>query len=223
MDWQLKSDQASLEANHWRVDLNPRTPNVGLKVMFGDVQLGHFLKIAPKPSHSFNIQEAYIRENDLIIRYEQSNDDLYTVQLNWRRLDCDIPDALALELWVSVQTSLLDTHPEIEIRSRTPDARWHGLTLDDLSIEKSTSTAIGLVKKSSVTAMVMLEPSDAHQARRIVDRGEDFAFRMLGDFMEKGVIRRARLRLLAVTTELSRSKIVKQFRAFVDSPLPLTA
>ncbi len=223
MEWQLNSEQAFFETNRGRVELDPRAPNTGLQVHFGAIQLGQFLKIVPKPSHAFKIQEAYIRQNDLIVRYEQSGSDLFTVQLNWRRLDCDIPDALAFEVWISVQTSLLDTHPEIEVRSRTPDASWHALSLDDLSVEKSSSTAIGLVKKSGVTAMIMIEPSDAHQAQRIVDRSDDFAFRLLGDFMEKGVIRRVRLRFLAVSTELSRSKIVKQFRAFMDSPLPLTA
>lgn len=223
MEWQLQSDQAFLETEHWRVDLDPRAPNAGLKIRVGSTQLGEFLKISPKPSHSFKIQEAYVRQNDLIVRYEQSIADLYTIQLNWRRLNCEIPDALALEVWISVQTSLLDTHPTIEVRSGTPDALWHSLTLDDLSMDKSDSTAIGLVKKSGLTAMVMIEPSDARQARRIVDRSEDFAFRLLGDFMEKGVIRRARLRLLVVSAELSRSKVVKQFRAFIDSPLPLTA
>jgi len=223
VDWQLQSDQAFLETDHWRVDLDPRAPNAGLNIRFGSTQLGQFLKINPKPSHSFKIQEAYVRQNDLIVRYEQSIADLYTIQLNWRRLECEIPDALSLEVWISVQTSLLDTNPTIEVRSRTPDALWHGLTLDDLSMDKSDSTAIGLVKKSGLTAMVMIEPSDAHQARRIFDRSDDFALRLLGDFMEKGVIRRARLRLLAVSEELSRAKIVKQFRAFTDSPLPLTA
>lgn len=223
MEWQLQSDQAYLETEHWRVGLDPRAPNSGLQIRFGSTVVGQFFKIAPKPSHSFKIQEAYIRQNDLIVRYEQSDDDLYTVQLNWRRLDCEIPDALALELWISVQTSLLDTHPTIEVRSRTSDALWHSLTLDDLSAEKSDKTAIGLVKKSGVTAMVMIEPSDAHQAHRILERSDDFALKILGDFMEKGVIRRVRMRLLAVASEIPRSKIAKQYRAFTDSPLPLTA
>ena len=138
-------------------------------------------------------------------------------------MECEILDALAIELWISVQTSLLDTHPAIEIRSRAPDAQWHDLTLKDLSVDKSDHTAIGLVKKSGVTAMVMIEPSDAQQARRIVQRSDEFTLRVLGDFMEKGVIRRARLRLLAVTAELPRSKITSLFRSFTDSPLPLTA
>jgi hypothetical protein len=223
VDWQLRADQALLETKYWRVELDPRAPKAGLQINSGSTQLGQFLKISPKPSHSFKIQEAYVRQNDLIVRYEQSGDDLYTVQLNWRRLECEIPDALSLELWISVQTALLDTHPVIEVRSHTPDAQWHGLNLHDLSIDKSDCTAIGLVKKSSVTAMVMIEPSDAQQARRIPDRSENFTLRLLGEFMEKGVIRRARLRFFAVSGEFSRSKIAKQYRKFTDSPLPLTA
>jgi hypothetical protein len=223
VDWQLQSDQGFLDSKRWRAELDPRAPNSGLQVRFETMQLGQFFKISPKPSHSFAIQEAYVRQNDLIVRYEQSNQDLYTVQLNWRRLESEIPDALAVEVWISVQTSLLDTHPTIEVRSRTPDAQWHVLTLSDLQIEKNDCAVLGLVKKSGVTSIIMIEPSDAQQARRITERSDEFSFRILGDFMEKGVIRRARLRLLVVTAELSRSKIIKEFRAFTDSPLPLTA
>ena len=223
MDWQLQANQTSLERNYWRLELDPRAPNAGLQVRFGSTQIGPFLRITPKPTHSFNIQEAYVRQNDLIVRYEQSDSDLYTVQLNWRVLGCEIANALALELWISVQTSLLDTHPAIDVRSHTADALWHSLTLSDLSFDSSDMTAIGLVKKSGVTALVMIEPSDAHQAKRILDRSEDFTLRIFGEFMEKGVIRRARLRLMVVSGEIARSKIVKQYRAFTDSPLPLTA
>ena len=223
MDWQLQPDNAFLEIQSWRAELDPRAPNSGLKIHFGSIPIGQFLKISPKPSHSFAIQEAYIRQNDLIVRYEQANDDLYTVQLNWRRLESDIPGALYLEVWISVQTSLLDTHPVIEVRSRTPDAKWRGLTLNDLQIEKRDSTVLGQVTKSGVTSVIMLDPSDAHQARRIDDPNDEFSLKLLGDFMEKGVIRRARLRLLVVAQELSRSKMIEEFREFTDSPLPLTA
>ena len=223
VDWQLETGQASVEKDHWHVELDPRDPKAGLKIRHASKQLGHFLRVAPKPSHSFNIQEAYVRQNDLIVRYEQSGDDLYTVQLNWRKLDCAIPNALALELWISVQTTLLDTHPTIEVCSSTPDAQWHGLTLNDLSIETSDTVVIGLVKTSGVTAMVMIESSDALQANRILGRSNDFTWKILGEFMEKGVIRRARLRIFAVAGEFARSKIAKQYRLFTDSPLPLTA
>jgi len=223
VDWQLQSDQAFLETDQWHAELDPRAPTSGLQLRFGANLIGQFLKISPKPSHSFAIQEAYVRQNDLIVRYEQANQDLYTVQLNWRRLECNIPDALSLEVWISVQTSLLDTHPTIEVRSRTSDAQWHGITLNDLQPETGDSTVIGLVKKSGVTSIIMIDPSDALQARRISERSDEFSLRILGDFMEKGVIRRARLRLLAATSELPRSKMVREFRAFADSPLPLTA
>ena len=223
VNWQLQSDKATLESDQWQVALDPRDPKAGLQIRYSSKPLGHFLRVTPRPSHSFNIQEVYVRQNDLIVRYEQSGDDLYTVQLNWRKLDCEIPSVLALELWISVQTTLLDTHPTLDVCSSTPEAQWHGLTLNDLSIDKIATTVIGLAKKSGVTAMVMIESSDALQAKRILGRNEDFTWRVLGEFMEKGVIRRARLRLLAVPGEFARSKIAQQYRQFTDSPLPLTA
>jgi len=185
--------------------------------------LMHLFRVTPKTSHSCSVQEAYVRENDLIVRYEQSGDDLFTFQLNWRVLPTDVLSALAIELWISVQTTLLDTHPKIDVRSRAAGAMWHDLTLNDLSIEKSDTTAIGLFKKAGVTSMLMIHPSDAHQSKRVRDRSEDFTVRMFGEFMEKGVIRRARLCFFSVPGELSRHTMINQYRAFIDSPLPLTA
>ena len=227
MDWQLQTDKATLVTNDWQAELDPRAPQTGMRLdrmqQNSPTSIGQILRVTPKPSHSYNIHEAYVRENDLIVRYEQSGDDLYTFQLNWRHLPSSIPGAFAMELWISVQTSLLDTHPTIDVRSRAADAMWHGLTLDDLSIEKSDITAIGLFKKSGVTSILMIQPSDARQAKRVRDKNEDFTWRMFGEFMEKGVIRRARLCFLSVPGEVSRYTITKEYRAFMDSPLPLTA
>ncbi len=227
MDWNVQSDKAALIVGDWRAELDPRTPANGLRIsrtqQGTQSNIAQIFRVTPKPSHSFTIQESYVREEDMIVRYEQSGDDLYTFQLNWRKLTSDIAGAFAIELWISVQTSLLDTHPTIEVRSRATESQWHALTLDDLSYEKSDVVSMGLFKKSGVTSLLMIQPSDANQAKRVLDKKEDFTLRMFGDFMEKGVIRRARLCFLSIPGEVSRYTMIKEYRAFAESPLPLTA
>ena len=223
----MQSDKAALVTGDWQAELDPRAPQTGMRLertqQNSQSNIAQIFRVTPKPSHSFNIEEAYVRENDLIVRYEQSGDDLFTFQLNWRRLESELPGALAIELWISVQTSLLDTHPIVDVRSRATDAQWHGLSLDDLSIEKSDVTAVGLFKKAGVTSLIMVHPTDAHQTKRIRDKNEDFTLRIFGQFMEKGVIRRARLCFLSAPGEISRYTMIKAYRAFIDSSLPLTA
>lgn len=223
MEWQLDPNQARLECGDWHFSLDHRVPKNGLKVRHGSDELGALLAVIPTPSHTCTIQEAYVRQNDLIVRYEQAGDDQYTFQLNWRKLNCTIPRGIAIELWISVQTSLLDTHPVLDVRSRTPNGLWHALSMRDLSVESSDAVAIGLVKKASVTSLVMVQPSDALQAKRVRNRDEEFTLRMFGEFMERGVIRRARLCYVAAPGDLSRRDIVNQYQLFADSPLPLTA
>jgi hypothetical protein len=223
VDWQLQTEKAAFEGEDWQASMDPRAPQVGMQINRLQQDLTHLFRVMPKTPHSCSIQEAYVREDDLIVRYEQSGDDLFTFQLNWRVLPSDVAGSLALELWISVQTTLLDTHPKIDVRSRAAGAMWHDFTLNDLSIEKSDTTAVGLFKKAGVTSIVMVQPSDAHQSKRVRDKNEDFTLRMFGEFMEKGVIRRARLRFYSVPGELSRFAIINQYRAFIDSPLPLTA
>jgi hypothetical protein len=223
MDWQLQKDLGWCECGPWCVKLKPLDPGHGLSLFRGNELTWNLLRVKPLPRHALHLQEAYVRQEDLILRYEQSQSDQFGFQLNWRRLDCELVDAIAIELWLSVQTTLLNTHPMFEIDS-TAHGNWQTLTLAQLSCSKAQVTAAGCSRDQSLTTIVMIQDSDACQAKLIKDKSaKELRFRMFGQFLEKGVIRRARLCFLATTADLSQAEIAEAYQKFSASPLPLTA
>ncbi len=224
MSWELKTQQAALVSNDWRVELVPTEPMSGLKVFHQGVELGTVLCVIPQPTHSRHIQEAYVRQADLIVRYEQHGDDLYTLQLNWRTFDCDLDGALAIELWLSVQTTLLDTHPVVELKSSVNASNWETVSLRERKAEPSERPAVMVAHCGQHTLLVMVQASDVeHVALQSDDLDTEHTLRMFGHFMEKGVIRRARVCFVAAPQPLDDAAIQNVYQQFSDSPLPLTA
>jgi hypothetical protein len=54
------------------------------------------------------------------------------------------------------------------------------------------------------------------------DASSHCRLRFRADFMEKGVIRRARCRWLVSNRPFERDELAQAYHAFIDSPLPLT-
>lgn len=224
VSWELNQHQAAYAVNDWHVDFSPSDPGAGLQVSRGGNSLGKLLSVFPQPAHSRNIQEAYVRQDDLIVRYEQDGSDLYTFQLNWRAFDCILSGSLGIELWISIQTSLLDTHPVVGVKSSSPAAIWETLTLRDLSDIDSELPAAVVARREDHTLLIMIQASDAEQVElRRCDSAQEHELQMFGHFMEKGVIRRARLCLVAAPNILDDAAVRLVYEQFTASPLPLTA
>src|SRR5690606_23390891 len=109
------------------------------------------------PPHSGLPQEVYSRQNDLIVRYGQGPSELFSYQLDWRLLEPAAPFVAAIELWLSVQTELLDTQPELEITCSAPDGvRWSSfehqqLVADDQELATAAPVAVPTAKGSSAS------------------------------------------------------------------------
>jgi hypothetical protein len=222
--WNLEKLRATYAVNGWQVELNPTDPAAGLDLRHHGKACGTLLRVIPLPSHARCIQEAYVRESDLIVRYEQDGNDLYSFQLNWRAFDSGLSDALGLEMWLSIQTSLLDTYPTVDIRSLTSGGPWTTLTLRDVHQSEEDWTA-GIVSRcADQSTLIMVQASDAQQADlQPCQSPLENSLRMFGSFMEKGVIRRARLCLVATPHELQQTEIEQAYAQFSACPLPLTA
>lgn len=220
--------------------------------------------VRPEPKHAGVPEEIYVRQQDLICRYRQSPEDSFAYQLNWRLLEPQGPFDLAVELWLSVQTDLLDTYPSLLVScAQLGSAAWSifghrqlwdagdaGELSSDLAdiansaergpaalMTRSEATAgplsgLWLIETSDqlharleATAPAMLGQSASHVASSPASsqQGDELGVRLFDQFMEKGVIRRGRMRFLLAAQPLSASDIAIAYREFADSPLPLTA
>jgi hypothetical protein len=77
---------------------------------------------------------------------------------------------------------------------------------------------------SNATGIWLIDPRDQLQAERVGERDDgELSIDFFGQFMEKGVIRRARMRFLLGHISSENYSLKAAYQDLIDSPLPLTA
>ncbi len=185
-------------------------PSQGIQVAGPGATPLHVLAIQPVPAHACQIDDQFARGSDLMVRYLQSEHDQFAFQVDLRAVpDAELGGAAAgFDCWLSVQTQLLDSHPTLEISHPSAKEGW-----------KSVSS-IQLYSATGGSLAVLIHPSDLVQTE-LLDSNAG-RLRLFGNFMEKGVIRRGRIRCLVSTQPLSESNLQSAYESFAASPLPLT-
>ena len=215
MSWNLRECKAKWASHPWSIDVNlsPMPPQPSIQIY--DAANHSVLEIAVTPTEQ-NLKtealgkpvgEAYVRQNDLIAYFPESSPWRYGYQIDMRVLPCDLPGTFALEIWLSVQTSLLDSNPQLELQFR-----GEPFALTEHSCWTSESSRLG----------VLVHPLD-QQDCHVEPITNGLMMRVFGRFMEKGVIRRMRFQLIATSQNQASGYWQERFREFSDSPLPLTA
>jgi hypothetical protein len=186
-----------------------------------------------------SVAEAYIRANDLVATYKPSDQWPFSPQLYWQANALrSAPGMLAsLSLLVSVQTHLLDTHPEIGTSTQLPSGEAFLLAVDDnntprseqidgtrsISADGETCCIVLRPKDWQYSYVELMHPSDfrtvtiSNEAERISTEWQLFA-----EFLEKGVIRRARIHAAFLPRENDIELAANCRRAAQNLELPLT-
>jgi hypothetical protein len=156
------------------------------------------------------LAEAYVRANDLVAAYQQTPDWPFAPQLYWRaNLLRGIEGVIAsASLLVSVQTSLLDTCPKIGVTSTVPHSELLLVSNNgseqtrveplkkDTRISPSDENCCVLARSDdeAFSYVEFMPASDFHEAFfRVSTQASTIEWRLFADFLEKGVIRRARI------------------------------
>jgi hypothetical protein len=126
-----------------------------------------------------------------------------------KMVDSDVVDMLCIEVWLSVQTSTLQSHPQLMLQFR---GRQDG--------EQYECSQPGLWVHSSERSAILVYPMDEPDCR-IQPEFSHLNMHVFGGFMEKGVIRRMRFRLLLSERMQPSAVWNKCFQEFLESPLPL--
>ena len=180
--------------------------------------------------------DAYVRQNDLVATYEQTDGNRLRLQAYWRAVEspAHLAKATLLELVVSVQTDLLDGDPATHVTSR-----FSGCTLlrfVETSAGEFESTGPGaddgqecfvLLRPDGddVTIMQAAHPSDSMGIETIisdVDGRTEVRHPLFAQHLEKGVIRRARLRVAILPRSDDATLATACYREFATSEPMLT-
>lgn len=182
----------------------------------------------------------YPRGGDLVATYAQTADRPFRVQIYWRAAPSSAPVSGA-DLLVSVQTSLLDSLPQLHTLSELGDEAVFQLR----DVESSGFAPLPLDRGQSLVCkpgegpgcflfrvaqapwsyVEMIHPADTQGS--LVARGPTggltLRHELFGLDLEKGVILRARARGAFVPRAEDESLAAQAWRQFIHSPPPLTA
>jgi hypothetical protein len=245
--WQIDGSIARLHKGPLKLRVSLTQPAKGLDELtydnqqFGDTRL---MQVQPQPTDSVGAEtlaDAFIRGRDLIATYDQAAPTSIQPQIYWRVLETTATVA-GIELIVSVQTSRLDSH--LALQSTSGIAAEEVWVMNDLRTESfraiplSDQTAVSVARESSVGLFLfrltdsdvsyaeMIFPNDFQGAELVLDDAStnvcQLHYRLLSEPLEKGVIRRARIRGLFLPRDQDRSIATAWYRQFIDSRLPLT-
>jgi hypothetical protein len=186
----------------------------------------------------FRVTDQYIRGRDLVLSSETVSDDRLRCQFYWRLLSWNDLPANGLELIVSVQTGLLDSNPASDVQSQL-DAdevlkwranRWEPVSWSTSPEDPPIGQAVGLLlfrlHGVPFSYLEMVHPADHYRSgvSRIGGSAHQMRshFELFPEHLEKGVIRRARLRgcLLPRDRDTATAEILH--REFAASAPPLT-
>lgn len=213
-------------------ELTPTQPHLPLRISAANSEPWQVFSAEAKGGHGLAVEESYVRNQDLITRFAQSEKDTFGFQLDHRALVGTQPEVIAsLELWLSVQTAHLDSEPSIQVTCESPEsqATWRQLTHEELASDsREPSASAGPAALTSQaqgqTGVWFIEDTDqCHATVLPSSKASATSVEMFGHFMEKGVIRRARMQFHLVAGPASEALLIDLYKQFCESPLPLTA
>ncbi len=242
MIWKLEQSQAAFCYGPWEGSFDLTQPEQGLHIVAPKgSKIDNVLAVVfPNPHQPFH-QDCYTRLGDLVAAYPQRDSRKFNVQLDYRLLEVTA-ESLLVELWISVQTYLLDSHPSVSVQcslDASSVTNYVANEMDKLSVEsddleiagdansplaaRHRSVITGQIAEKGLYVAWFNHPRDQFDTTwsKQGDEGNDEAH-LFGHFMEKGVIRRGRMRCLIHEKPLSLSTIQDSYRSFAESPLPLT-
>jgi hypothetical protein len=186
------------------------------------------------------VAESYVRGADLVVSYQPSPEWPYSPQIYWRANALDHLDGLlgSLSLLVSVQTHLLDTWPRIAVTSQMAADEVLQVTADDektvdaksvtgeCSIRPTTGVCCVLRRLAGtpVSYAEFMPASDFRDVQVLWDHrpSSHVQWELFAEFLEKGVIRRARLHSAFLQRENDLELAAAYCTAIERDSLPLT-
>jgi len=183
--------------------------------------------------------DVYIRGDDLVASYEPAPDWPFSPQLYWQSGALRQLDGVraSLSLLVSVQTQLLDTFPRIGVASQLPPGEVLLISCSDAGGNRAEvitsrrhlrepveiSCVLVRLSESQVTYVELAAPSDFHELRlRSEESGASIEWSLFSEFLEKGVIRRARIHAALLPRQSDIDLAVACCEATKRLQLPLT-
>jgi len=241
--WSLENTLAKLQTTGLTAEIDLLKPHAGLgqlcyesAVLPGFV-LGVELGIS-EPLPSGELQDVFLRGNDLAVTYAATQERPFSLQVYWRATT-DQRNAVVVDTILSLQTDLLESFPALTVTTQLPAASvWQlagaGSTAPELifdskeqrhslSSESSDSLLLRPADKDWSYAETT-HPEDRGNSQIRLTKSQSYCFErnLGGGFLEKGVIRRLRVRGAFLPRENDARQAAEYFSNLVTEQPPLT-
>lgn len=235
--WQLIDSQAQLHVEGFRGRVDLSRPADGLHELhwrersFNGSLLGVTATegAAQKRALVTTGMEHFVRGKDLVANFPQSESQPFTVQIYWRITTAEA-DMVVLDAIVSLQTSLLECYPKAILTTRLSAEEVCIVCPEEAEViqlrDWASSDYAGILLRAAGVGCSYLElthPEDLGSWRIGGENSIEIIRELGGEFQEKGVIRRLRVRAAFLPKENDLSIARRLMAQFADSPPPLTA
>lgn len=207
MTWMLTDAIAEKTAGIWSLRSQLSAPDLGWRIGCGETADAEGLLAISSSVAMPEFQEAYWPEEDLVARYAQNVEPGISLDVRYQLLTVS-PARLVLQATFAVQTRGFETHPALEI------------TVPKIAENKIDT--INRFRADRFDAAVVMQASDVAQSR-LLDDGASSRIQFYGDFMERGVIRKCRLRLILSPLSSQELQAEEELAALTQEPLPLVS
>jgi hypothetical protein len=246
--WRVDGHRARLEDEQFSAEIDLFVPSRGVNVISAagaKLANAHLFKIRLPDGGRFQATniESFARGDDLIAIHSEQPDNPFRAQIYWRLIRSIPPfevrrSVAALELILSIQTSLLNSDPALDVETELPTVTVSQLTDGkparfvvrspteggtELEIESGVGCFQFATARGPMTYVEMVHPADFRRSMLAPGpRGLRLSHRQFAERLEKGVILRSRLRGMFVPVDYSPATIAAAYREFAASEPPLT-
>jgi hypothetical protein len=247
--WRLEGTSAQLTTGELAATIDLLRPADGLSgVRLGQQPLNRMkllqVHLLPNQPHEPDeLIDAYVRGSDLIATYAQRPPRTVRPQIYWRAIGTRVGEqATGVELILSAQTSFLESDPALALTSSlAANEVWRLTSAAECAYEHlqlspnhpvaaTSSNGTGLflfrIPGASFSYVEMVHPTDFAAAELALENAAEnlvgLTHRLFPENLEKGVIRRGRIRSLFVPRDTDQQTAFAFYRTFADSPPPLT-
>lgn len=241
--WTLFRQAAAAEHCELKALVNFDRPEEGLVATSASARAGEFRLLSISSSDSggwpAKLVESYARGSDTVTSYAGFDGWPFSPQIYWtvETIDVDGVEIHTLTLMLSIQTDRLDTHPKIVVSSSLPTEEVLRVSVagEELLVDSRADGALHIDPQAAACCQLWrlpgseltyaeLMPRSDFQKLSVERRGHTATSRweLFSEFLEKGVIRRARLQAAFLPREDDVQLAAECCQAIELRPLPLT-
>jgi hypothetical protein len=234
VSWKLEDEIAKWSSAGYRLQVDTRRPFAGVTDIYSG---GVFLKglqpfqLTPSPASidgAEPVTESYIRGNDLIAVYGMASGRTASPQITWSVREQR--PALLMDIIISMQTPLLASDPSLSsttsvVADETLVATISRERLHFVPANQADEALSGVflfrLADTNLSYVEAIYPSDFVPTEVNV-QAETLSYRIICESLEKGVIRKARLRGMIVARDHDMATAIEAYESMLAAEPPLT-